>query len=172
MANLFHLARRFFGSIKPGPPESRDEAWALRHLNAGETALWKRMSNPDRRHAVQVANDVGLELGHDVPRPVIAAALLHDVGKIQSGLRTPARVVATIFWAVNDDAKAVKWQGMDTFRGRLSKYRLHPEIGAELLAAAGSNEMTISWARNHHRPGDPPAVDPTYADVLRRCDND
>jgi hypothetical protein len=130
------------------------------------------MSNPDRRHAIQVANDVGLELGHDVPRPVISAALLHDVGKIQSGLRTPARVLATLFWAVNDEAKAVSWQDMDTFRGRLSKYRLHPEIGADLLTEAGSNELTISWARNHHLPGDPPAVDPAYVEVLRRCDND
>jgi len=172
MASLLHLAGRFFGSIKPGPPDSRDEAWALRHLNGGETALWKQMSNPDRRHAIDVANDVGLELGHDVPREVITAALLHDVGKVESGLRTPARVLATVFWAINDDAKAVRWQNMSTFRGRLAKYRLHPEIGAQLLSDAGSHELTVSWTRHHHQAGDPPAVDPVYAEVLRRCDND
>ncbi|MEA3056994.1 MAG: hypothetical protein QOD30_2426, partial [Actinomycetota bacterium] len=78
---LIHLARRFFGSLRRGGPA--DEEWAIDQLGAGEHALWSRMSDPDRRHAVEVA--------HRVPEPLRVAALLHDVGKIESGLGTFAR---------------------------------------------------------------------------------
>ena len=54
------------------------------------------MSGPDRRHAAGVARAVQRALGHEASRPVLAAALLHDVGKVESGLRTYGRVVATL----------------------------------------------------------------------------
>lgn len=172
MSGPFHLVRRFFGSLKPGPPEARDNAWALRHMTEGETKLWKQMSNPDRRHAVAVANAVGLELGPEVPREVVSAALLHDVGKTISRLRTPARVFATIFWAINDESKAHKWRNKKTFRGRLAQYRLHPELGSALLADAGAHALTVAWAAQHHLPAERCDIPEQYADVLRRHDND
>ena len=52
------------------------------------------MSGPDRRHSVVVAWRVERSLGHEASGPVVAAALLHDVGKTQSGLGTYGRVVA------------------------------------------------------------------------------
>ncbi|HEX9547983.1 MAG TPA: hypothetical protein VF942_11635, partial [Acidimicrobiales bacterium] len=55
---LSHLTRRFFGSLAPGGPAPHDEAWALSQLVVGEAALWRRMSAPDRRHAVGVARRV------------------------------------------------------------------------------------------------------------------
>src|SRR3546814_20809012 len=64
-------------------------------MQPGEAALWARMSAPDRRHAVGVARRVERALGAEAERPVLAAALLHDVGKVESGLRTYGRVVAT-----------------------------------------------------------------------------
>ena len=54
------------------------------------------MSGPDRRHAAAVARRVERALGPRGHPPVLAAALLHDVGKVESGLGTYGRVVATL----------------------------------------------------------------------------
>ena len=64
--------------------------------------MWRRMSGPDRRHAVAVARRVDDRL-RGANRPVLAAALLHDVGKVDSGLGTPVRVVATLAGVVGGD---------------------------------------------------------------------
>ena len=91
-----HLARRFFGSLRPGGPAPADEAWAEAQLLPGEQGVWRRMPTADRRHAAGVARTVARELGGDATRPVLAAALLHDSGKVVSGLGTFARVLATL----------------------------------------------------------------------------
>lgn len=183
MGHIVHLVGRFFGSIRPGPPAPSDEAWARRHLLEGERELWARLSNPDRRHAVGVARAVngrwpevidGGGRGPVPPRPVLAAALLHDVGKIEAGLRTPARVVATLVWGVLDDATAERWSAKRSsgLRGRLAAYRRHPEIGARLLRQAGSDALTTAWAEEHHRSPDTWTVDLDTGQLLKECDDD
>ena len=92
-----HLTGRFFGALSPAGPPPEDEAWALSSLLEGEQRLWRRMSGPDRRHAVGVARDTVRLLGPDEPPPeVVAAALLHDVGKVESSLGTFSRVGVTL----------------------------------------------------------------------------
>ena len=131
------------------------------------------MSNPDRRHAVDVGRAVADALGSDATRPVIAAALLHDSGKVESGLRTPARVVATLLWAVADEAVADRWiDDGGPRRRRFGQYRRHPAIGAGLLATAGADPLTVAWAREHHRPPETWTVPAHLARVLKDCDDD
>ena len=96
MGGYGHLARRFFGSLRPGGPPDAERAWVEDVLSDAEYGLWTRMSGPDRRHSVQVAREVERRLGHEATPPVLAAALLHDVGKIDADLRTWGRVVATM----------------------------------------------------------------------------
>lgn len=185
MHQVLHLAGRFVGSLRPGPPAAADEAWAIDHLGDGERALWQQMSNPDRRHAVGVARAVAARwpevavdpvgpVAPSPPREVVAAALLHDVGKVDAGLRTPARVVATLVWAVLDDAVADRWLATRPAdpRSRLARYRRHPEIGGRLLATAGAETLTVSWAEQHHRPRASWTVDPEVGQLLKDCDDD
>lgn len=148
---LVHLARRFFGSLRRGAPA--DEAWALALLNDGERALWVRMPDADRRHAVGVAKAVPAELA--------VAALLHDVGKVESGLGTFARVGATLLGAVRRD-----------WGGRLGAYLQHDAIGAELLIRAGSAPLTVAWAREHHLPEDRWTVPLDAGRALKAADDD
>jgi hypothetical protein len=150
-----HLAKRFFGSLRRGGPAPADEQWALDVLLPGERALWSRMSDPDRRHAVGVARRVG----EARPRPVLAAALLHDVGKVESGLGTFARVWATLF-------------GRRTGTGRVGAYLRHDEIGARLLTEAGADPLTIAWAREHHLPSDRWSVPYDLGLALKMADDD
>lgn len=172
-AHGWHLVKRFGGSLDPTPPSVDDERWAVGHLNEGERVLWSRQSNPDRRHGIAVARAVGAELGERATDPVMAAALLHDSGKVVSGFGTFARVAATLFWAVADHGRAEAWADDGSgVRRRLGQYRRHPEIGAELLARAGSDPLTSAWAREHHRPPERWTVDPAIGAVLKSCDDD
>jgi hypothetical protein len=167
-----HLARRFFGSLRPGPPRRTDEEWAESQLLEGEVQLWRRMSNPDRRHAIGVALEVERSLGHEATRPIIAAALLHDVGKIESRLRTYGRVVATLSAAVAGRDAARQWRKSRGFVRRVGLYVLHPELGGDLLAMAGSDPLTVAWAREHHLPADSWTIASHVADALKSADND
>ena len=152
---VLHLARRFVGSLRRGAPA--DEQWALDRLLPGERALWQRMADADRRHAVDVARRLG-----DRPRNVLAAALLHDVGKVESGLGTFARVGATLLGA----ASRTRW------RGRVGAYLQHDELGARLLEQAGSDPLTVAWAREHHLPSSRWTVPYDVAVALKAADDD
>jgi hypothetical protein len=107
-----HLAGRFFGALSPAGPPPEDEAWALGSLLDGEKLLWHRMSGPDQRHAVGVARDTVrfLEPG-EAPPEVVAAALLHDVGKVEAQLGTFARVGVTLAALAVGRARLLHWAG-------------------------------------------------------------
>jgi len=131
-----------------------DEAWVRTILVPGEVALWERMPSADRRHAVGVARSVPAELA--------PAALLHDVGKVVSGFGTFGRVGATL----------LGFAGRDRWRGRVGDYLRHPDLGAELLAGAGSDPLTVAWAREHHLPRQRWTVPVEAGDLLKAADDD
>ena len=126
-----HLVRRFVGSLSCRQPELADTAWVDSQLLASESQLWHRMSAADRRHSIEVARRFE-SLGGPWSREEIAGALLHDIGKLDAGLRTTARVAATIV-------------GSRTARFR--RYHDHEQIGADLLVAAGSSDVTVELVR-------------------------
>ena len=161
-----HLAGRFVGALDPRGPAADEESWATGHLGPGEADLWGRMSGPDRRHAVAVAGEVVARLGSAATRPVVAAALLHDVGKVEAGLGTLARVPATLVGLAAGRERAARG------RGRVARYLRHDAIGAELLAAAGADPLTVAWAREHHLPAERWSVDPSLGAALKAADGD
>ena len=93
-------------------------------------------------------NQVAATLGQQGTRPVLSAALLHDVGKTVSGLSLHGRVIATLIIAVVGPAGAATWTR--GFKRRVALYARHPDLGAEMLTRAGSDPLTIAWAREHH----------------------
>lgn len=165
MNHLVHLARRFFGALDPRGPSAADEAWVAEGLAGGEQDLWRRMSGPDRRHAVGVARAVEGRLGPDATRPVVAAALLHDVGKVDAGLGTIARIPATV-------AGMVARERAMAGSGRVARYLRHDVIGADLLTAAGADPLTSTWAREHHLPSDRWTLPVRLAAALKAADED
>lgn len=122
-----HLAHRFFTSLSSAPPAPEDDAWAESQLLEGEIALWRRMTNQDRRHSVAVARRF-VAARPDATRPETAGALLHDVGKLECDLGTWGRVAATLVGGRTERFKA---------------YHDHERIGSELAAAAGSERDTV-----------------------------
>jgi HD domain len=126
-----HLVRRFFSSLSRRQPSAGDEDWARHWLTSEEAELWATMPSADRRHAAEVARRFN-ELRPDASRPEMAGALLHDVGKVQSGLGTLGRVAATIV-------------GPRTRRFR--QYHDHEQIGANMAAQAASDPVTVALIR-------------------------
>ncbi len=162
MGHAAHLVRRFAGALRPGGPSPAEEAWVASVLGEAELELWARMSGADRRHAVAVAGRVHQALGGAVDRPVLAAALLHDVGKVVSGLGTLGRVAATL-------------AGMARLRSltpRVAQYLRHDALGAQLLETAGSDALTVAWAAEHHLPPERWTVPAPTAGVLKAADDD
>jgi hypothetical protein len=172
VASAAHLVKRFAGSLRPGGPPADEEAWAQAALLPNERALWVRMSGADRRHAVGVARRVERALGHEATRPVLAAALLHDVGKIESGLGTYGRVVATLSAKVAGPDMAAAWRRQRGFSRRVGLYLHHDRLGGDLLELAGSDPLTATWARQHHQPPGEWTVDPLIAAALKAADDD
>ena len=162
MRSLVHLARRFLGSLSPRPLDPADDAWVRARLLPGEELLWSRMPRADRKHAAGVAREVDRCLG-GADRPVVAAAALHDVGKIESGFGTLARVGATLAGKVIDRERA---------GGRLGAYLRHDRIGADLLENAGADPLTVAWAREHHLPPDRWTVPAEVGTALAAADDD
>jgi hypothetical protein len=168
-----HLVRRFFGSLWPGGPPTRDEEWAALYLLPGEAALWRRMSGPDRRHAVGVARRAAVGLGPAATRPVMAAALLHDVGKVDSGLGPVSRAVVTLAAkASGGHAAGERWRQRPGVAGRAGRYLCHDAIGARMLGAAGSDGLTVTWAREHHLPPGRWTVPEDIGSILKAADDD
>jgi len=172
VARLGHLASRFFGSLLPVGPPPADDLWARRNLNEGEQTVWARMSRVDRRHAVGVARRAELTLGDRATTEAVAAGLMHDCGKVVSGLGTMSRVVATLAAAVAGREKAQPWSCGRGFTRRVGLYLRHPELGAELLTTAGSHPLTVAWAGEHHLPEAGWTVPVGIGRALKMADDD
>lgn len=172
MATWSHLAKRFAGSLVPRGPSKTDQAWALDNLLEGEVDIWRRMSRTDRRHAAGVARRVEAALGDEATRPVLAAALLHDCGKVVAGLGTYGRVIATLSARVAGTSAAAGWTETRGFTRRVGLYVQHPELGAEMLGMAGSAPLTVAWAREHHLPADEWTVPLAVGEALKAADDD
>ena len=120
-------ARGSSASLSSRPPDVAEEVWAESHLLPGERRAVAAMSNQDRRHSAKVARRF-VAARPAATRAEIAGALLHDVGKIECGLGTWGRVVATVV-------------GPRTERFRC--YHDHEHIGAVLASDAGSDPATV-----------------------------
>jgi hypothetical protein len=171
-----HLARRFFRALWPGPPRARDVAWVEGILEPPELALWRQLPNHERRYSIRVAKNVVVRLGgtpYAGESPWLAAALLHDVGKLDARLGVIGRSLATVVGAVAGRARVERWASGAGFRLRVANYLRHDEQGAERIRAAGGRDEAARWAFAHHHrerwgaSGVPVAV----AEALEAADN-
>jgi hypothetical protein len=174
LARATHLAKRFFGSVVPRAPSATDAAWVTTQLTPAELELWQQMPRADRRHSVGVARRVEQALGDEATRPVLAAALLHDVGKLDANLGVYGRVIATISGSVvRQDQDTIRdWTRTRGFTRRVGLYLQHPRLGGDMLALAGSDPLTVAWTREHHLPAEDWTVPEPAATALKDADDD
>ena len=133
---MIHLIKRFFQSFDARELDDLDVARIHQLHSPAELTLWNRMSIGDRRHSLKVL-DRFIELMPGATEGERVGVALHDVGKLESGLGTFARVLATIL-------------GPRTERFR--KYHEHEAIGARLLRECGSSQEAINILESCGRP--------------------
>ena len=171
-----HLARRFFGALRPGGPSPEDRAWVETVLIRAKFALWARQPGHDQRHSAGVARQVEAALAggpHAGDTRWLACALLHDIGKLASGLGVSARVLATLFGRATDGAGG-RLGGTAGMRRRIALYLRHPELGADMIELAGGRAEVAHWAAAHHDPArlDPLLLPAPVVKALVAADND
>jgi hypothetical protein len=163
-----HLVRRFVTSVRGREPDGADERWAASLLSSAELALWQRLHATDRAHAVEVARRVAST--HTGP-VVLAAALMHDIGKVEADSGVVVRVAASLLGPLVSDGRAEQLARRQGVVGSLGRQLRYPGIGARLLADAGSDRLVIQWAAEHHQPRHRWTVDPGIGAVLQAADD-
>lgn len=166
-----HLIARFFGAVAAKSLSPDEQGWVDANLLEGEQKLWRRMSKSDQRHAHGVASKTVALLGEKATRPVIAAALLHDIGKVQTPIGTFNRVLATLAGKTASVEQRESWSKESGWLGRAGQYLMHHEIGAEMLTEAGSDPLTVAWAREHELPSSTWTLPEEISDALYKADN-
>jgi HD domain len=177
MRRAWHLTRRFVDALRPGGPRATDLEWVTTVLEPDELTLWARMSGHDRRHSIRVARRVERILSdtrHAGDSRWLAAALLHDIGKLDAGLGPFRRVGATLAGAAAGHEYAEVWSTKRGITRRVGLYLRHPELGAARIRMARGREEAARWAAAHHQPDAEEAsgLPPPVAAALRAADDD
>lgn len=169
--SIGHLAKRWYGSLRPKPLDATEQAWIDEQLLPTELELWQRMSKADKRHSYIVGRRAERFLGQHVSRPALAAAVLHDIGKIESNAGTSLRVLSTLVAGTAGPDQIESWSKESGWLGRAGTYLRHHIIGEELLIAAGSDPITSTWAREHELVHTKWTLPEEITDALYKADN-
>jgi hypothetical protein len=164
-SSLYSIAYRLWqvrqqlGFVAPLSVE--ENSLVAQWLPASALPLFQTMSDADQRHSHRVCQGL-LERGC-IDQDLLAAALLHDVGKAQGrvpiwtrpvivlGKLFAPRLIRSLTVYPYEDKKIPVWQRS------LSNAWWHAEIGAELASMAGLSEEAVLFIRTHHQPGGPAA---------------
>jgi hypothetical protein len=150
-----HLAGRFLCSLLPLRLSARDRQWVGSVLRPEELDLWSRLSSADRRESVGVARRTEATLAgteHAGETRWIAAALLHDVGKLDARFGPVRRAVATAAAGLLGPRVVEGWVDRSGFVRRCALYVFHDQLGADRVRMAGGRVEAALWAEAHHRP--------------------
>lgn len=119
-----------------------------RSLTPEARALFARQAPQDQRHALAVYEMLRQE-GH-THQDLLAAALLHDVGKAATRLPAWRRglFVLAEHFLPNVLQQAVHGRSR-RWKRLLADYAVHAEIGARWAEEAGCSPMTVTLIRRH-----------------------
>lgn len=140
---------------------TRPTSEPLQLLSPAELALFMALPLADRQHGLRVAQRLH-QAGYDLAmrgegsRPLVKAALLHDIGKAGQGIRLVHRVAHVLLsrWAPG------VWRRITAsptgWRRPLYALANHADLGAIWLTEAGSDPLTIALVRHHEAHDIPP----------------
>jgi putative nucleotidyltransferase with HDIG domain len=140
--------RQFARGLRPALDP--DEARAVRTLlSATEFQLFAAMDARDRRHSMDMVH--WLRARTEPSTALLAAALLHDVGK--GRLRAWERAAFVLLGPLPGGARARLARRGGGPRDALWRLEHHARLGAELLAAAGASPRIVELVAHHTEPG-------------------
>ncbi len=174
-----YRVRQFFAALLAAwlPLECDDLAAAHSRLPAAAWPLFLGMGRADQRHSLRVLRLI--EETGEPAAPLAQAALLHDCAKGPSGVRLWHRVAAVLmkdFWP----AYYAAWRNGPAPDGPGWRYGLwahlhHPQLGAQMAAAAGCSPEAVELIRRHQERYAAVSGGPQVAEwlaVLQAVDDD
>lgn len=168
--SAFYRIRQFVQAtgawVQPEEAEQVDH-----YLPSAAAALFRAMPAYDRRHALRVLRTLQAQ-GHTDP-DLMAAALLHDVGKTvghRHPLRLGHRVMVVLLraWAPGV-LERISRDGVKGWRQAFYVQRHHAALGAELARRAGCTPRTVSLIETHESA--PEEVSDPLVAVLQAADS-
>ena len=138
----YRVAQAVGGSF--GRLDEGAAARAVAELPPNLRPLFLSMRARDQRHALGVLQRVGA--ASEVLRQ---AALLHDVGKAQVYLGTAGRTLVVVAGATGTTALVCRLPGVGP---RIARYLQHPQVGADMLRAAGASPDLVEIVSEHQDP--------------------
>ena len=147
MKLMNHLVRRYLRALSAKKPSSSEYIDVDRVLGDELFNLWQKLPIHDQAHSIVVWRRY-LQLRPSALRAEEVAVLLHDIGKVKSGLGIHARVCATIL-------------GPRTKRWRM--YSEHEAIGAAMLNSLNVDPIIVAIVLGEGHPD--------IQDALRKADD-
>ncbi|HTK05573.1 MAG TPA: HD domain-containing protein [Ktedonobacteraceae bacterium] len=146
------------------PLTVKDYAEVERWLPSSALKLFRTMSPADQQHSLRVCRGL-LACGCEEEN-LLAAALLHDVGKAEGRVpfwTRPVIVLGKLLaprWLKRSviELEQLEQAGGARWRRALSYAWWHAEVGAQLAAAAGLSEQATLYIRTHHQANGPAAL--------------
>ena len=143
------------------PLSTEEHSQVAQWLPASALPLFRTMSNADQLHSLRVCQGL---LGRGcIDRDMLAASLLHDVGKAQGRApfwTRPAIVLGKLCVPhLLRSLTVYPYEGIaiPAWQRSLSNAWWHAQIGADLAAEAGLPEKAVLYIRTHHQTGGPAA---------------
>lgn len=156
---MFYRAGQFWQALTVAPAAEEVER-ARQALSPQLMALFLNQRASEQVHSLRVFINL-CDQGEQSPE-LLAAALLHDVGKSRYPLQLWERVAAVIGQAIAF-VQTASWSQAEP-RGWKRPFvvaRQHAAWGAEMAAAGGASPLTVELIRRHHDPVAASSVRPT-----------
>ncbi|WP_350344201.1 HD domain-containing protein [Proteinivorax tanatarense] len=164
---MVYRVKQFFKSITAKTTED-EEMWVKKVLNGQQQKLFFSLPIYEQRHSIDVAKSIMKKAGQlnkDEYNLLIKAALLHDIGKVNTGLNPITKSIAVIYDCFNSRKKIPSKPKF------LQAYYLHPDLGVEFLQRDGdANKTLLFLISNHHQPID--KVSNELLKLLIECDEE
>jgi hypothetical protein len=141
-----------------------DIAEVERWLPDPALSLFQSMSDADQQHSLRVCRS--LQKRGCIEKDLLAAALLHDVGKAQGRVPFWTRPVIVLgkhfaprlLARLVTSSSTFEMRPISSWRRALSYAWWHADVGADLAASAGLSERAVLYIRTHHQSDGPAAL--------------
>ena len=167
-SRFLYRSRQFWQAISSGPSQG-DVELVSSVLSEPQLELFQCMQASEQIHSIQVFHELRNQA--EINPDLLAAALLHDVGKTRAPLRIWERVIIVIVGAMCENC-VHKWgRGNNThpesepgWRRAFIVAEQHPAWGANLAAECGTSPLAVSLIARHQEQVNPGAS--TEEDIL------
>lgn len=171
MQRLRYRAQQFWDALLAAPA-SDDLEQARFILSPAEALLFARLQPGEQAHALQVYRK--LRASGEVARPLLQAALLHDVGKWRCPLWPWERALIVLVKAFAPGL--VRRWGQGEPRGWQRAFVVaeqHPRWGSEMAQAAGADPLTARLIARHQDVlrGEAQSLEEQYLQSLQAADD-